>query len=94
MKSEPQSPGPNTEAVPPMPELPADGSNPAPVVYKQGVIYTPRKKRSFRALTNRGDNYSEKFKAWGGHIPTRDSWMTVVKEIEDSSQLCHSGDRC
>ena len=69
-----------------MPELPADGSNPAPVVYKQGVIYTSRKQKSFRALTKRGDNYSEKSKAWGGHTPTREAWETVVKAIADNSK--------
>ena len=36
-----------------VPKLPSDGSNPAPVKYNGGVIYT-------RPLRTRGDTYSEK----------------------------------
>ena len=40
-----------------MPRLPSDGSNPAPVKYNGGVIYTSQKASSFRTLTTRGDNF-------------------------------------
>ena len=43
-----------------MPKLPSDGSNPAPVNYNGGVIYTSIKASAFRPLTTRGDKYSEK----------------------------------
>ena len=43
-----------------MPRLPSDGSNPAPVKYNGGVIYTSRKSSCFRPLATRGDKYSEK----------------------------------
>ena len=43
-----------------MPKLPSDGSNPAPVKYNGGVIYTSIKSSAFRPLTTRGDKYSEK----------------------------------
>ena len=65
-----------------MPRLPSDGSNPKPVKYWGGVIYTARKSGKFRALRNRGDNYSETSAAWGSVKPSKDAWQKCVKAIE------------
>lgn len=45
--------------------LPSDGSNPAPVHYKTGVIYTSRKQGCFRSLRVRGDNWTGVSATWG-----------------------------
>ena len=60
----------------------ADGSNSAPVHYKGGVIYCAFAQRAFRALTTRGDNYSEKMATWKSTKPSVEAWAKVVKEIE------------
>ncbi len=65
-----------------MPRLPSDGSNPKPVKYWGGVIYTVRRTRQFRALRKRGDSYSESSSAWGGEKPSKDAWQKCVKAIE------------
>ena len=69
-----------------MPKLSKDGANPAPVLYKNGVIYTSRKAFAFRALAIRGDRYSETSKAWKGDKPTTESWASAVKSIDDKSK--------
>ncbi|CAK0808823.1 unnamed protein product, partial [Prorocentrum cordatum] len=43
-------PIPKSKLMGDMPSLPKDGSNPPPVAYKQGIIYTSVKLRRFRAL--------------------------------------------
>ena len=53
-----------------MPILRKDGSNPAPV-YKAGVIYTSRRSKRFRAVTTRGDMYSESGFPWTCEQPTK-----------------------
>ena len=70
-------------ASPKMPALPKDGSNPAAVHYKGGVIYTSRKARSFRALTIRHDKYSEKNRSWGSDKPSGSAWKAVVDAIDE-----------
>ena len=65
-----------------MPRLPSDGSNPKPVHYWGGVIYTARRTKQFRALRKRGDSYSESSAAWGGEKPSKDAWQKCVKAIE------------
>ena len=55
-----------------MPKLPSDGSNPAPVKYNGGVIYTSIKSSTFRPLTTRGDKYSEKSMVkWKAQKPSK-----------------------
>jgi hypothetical protein len=57
--------------------------NPQAVNYKQGVIYTSIKTRRFRALTRRGDNYSEKSATWGKDETV--AWSKCIKAIDDAA---------
>ena len=66
-----------------MPSLPADGSNPRPIHYWGGIIYTAAQAKKFRALKERGNNYSEASASWGGPKPTKAAWTKVVKSIAD-----------
>ena len=66
-----------------LPKLPSDGSNPAPVKYTGGVIYTSQKARSFRTLTTRGDNYYEKPNSkWKAKKPSQVEWRTAYSHID------------
>lgn len=65
-----------------MPKLSPDGSNPEPVRYNGGIIYTAQSKKKFRALKVRGDAYTEASAAWGGAKPSKDAWAKCVKAIE------------
>ena len=59
-----------------MPKLPRDGSDPAPVKYNGGVIYT-------RPLTTRGDKYSEKSCAkWKAKKPSIAEWIAAYTHID------------
>ncbi|CAK0899644.1 unnamed protein product [Prorocentrum cordatum] len=49
-------PIPKSKIMSAMPSMPKDGSNPPPVVYKQGIIYTNRKAFRFRAPRERGNS--------------------------------------
>jgi len=62
--------------------LPSDGSNPPPVLYKGGILYTSRKAMKFRALTEKGNKYSETQRSWGGDKPSKDAWQSCVTAIE------------
>ena len=68
------------------PKLPADGTNPKPVLYKNGIVYTSWRTKSFRALTQRGDNYSECSKAWCGNKQTLEAWSFCVKKIDEQNK--------
>ena len=54
-----------------MPILRKDGSNPAPVYNKAGVIHTSRRSKRFRAVRTRGDMYSESGFPWTCEQPTK-----------------------
>ena len=69
-----------------MPKVPKDGSNPSPVLYKQGIIYTSAKSKRFRALSNRADVYTESSRAWGADEPNKDAWAAAVKSIDDKTK--------
>jgi len=73
---------PKTEILKRMPKLPADGSNPPPVHYNGGVIYTSRSVKRFRALRARGDKYSEQGAAWSAPSTMASAWKTVVHGID------------
>ena len=80
-------PTPASSIMSSMPKLPSDGSNPPPVLYKKGVIYTSIKEKRFRAMTVRGDRYSEirGGMAWGkGAKPTKEHWKNAVRAIDAS----------
>ena len=63
-------------------KLPQDGSNPPPVPYKSGIIYTSVASKRFRALQNRTDVFTEKSRAWGSDKPTQHAWEAAVKAID------------
>ena len=69
-----------------MPKLNKDGSSPDPVFYKGGVIYTAVNGKKLRALKVRGENYTEKSKAWGQRTPSKEAWCAVVKAIDDNTK--------
>jgi len=68
-----------------MPKMPADGSNPLPVHYNGGVIYTSRSIQKFRALRKRGDKYSEKGAGWSPHShgTQAKAWKVAVASIDE-----------
>ena len=72
---------------PSMPSLPKDGSNPKPVNYWGGIIYTARAAKKFRALKVKGDTYTEASASWGGDKPSKASWDKCLIAIKDH----HSG---
>ena len=64
-------------------KLPSDGSNPAPVHYKKGVIYTSRKSGCFRSLRVRGDRYTGFPASWGAtKKPSKETWEKAVSAID------------
>ena len=63
-------------------KLPQDGSNPPPVAYKGGIIYTSVASKRFRALQDRTDVLTEKSRAWGSDKPTQHSWEAAVAAID------------
>jgi hypothetical protein len=73
---------PKSKILSAMPALNKDGSSPDPVFYNGGVIYTAVNGKKFRALKERGDNYTEKSKVWGQDTPSKASWSTVVEAID------------
>ena len=77
-------PVPKSKILDAMPSLPKDGSNPPPVAYKQGIIYTSVKTKRFRALKTRGDAYSEFSRGWGGPKPNKEAWASAVQAVEKS----------
>jgi len=66
---------------------PADGdSNPTPVHYKGGVVYTVVKSKLFRALAVRGDRYTERSASWaptGKHGSLPAAWKFAINYIEN-----------
>ena len=77
---------PGTQILRAMPSVPKDGSNPSPVLYKKGIIYTSLKSKRFRALSDRFDVYTENSRAWGAAKPTAAAWASAVKSIDDRTK--------
>ena len=67
-----------------LPKLAKGGGNPPPVRYNGGVIYSSMATKAFRALTTRGDNYSEKGAKWKSHKPTMVAWKKCVAHIDNA----------
>ena len=66
------------------PKLPAGAeSNPPPIYYNGGAIYTSVKVKRFRALGERGNNYSETSAGWGpqSHGSEAKAWTVAVESI-------------
>ena len=74
---------PKSKILKAIPALPKDGSAPKPVKYWGGIIYTAIKAEKFRALKERGNNYSEASASWGGSKPSKEAWVKCVKAIEN-----------
>ena len=73
---------PKSKILKAMPTIPKDGSSPKPVKYWGGIIYTAIKAKKFRALKERGNNYTEASASWGGSKPSKEAWVKCVKAIE------------
>ena len=73
---------PKSKILKAMPHIPKDGSSPKPVRYWGGVIYTAIKAKKFRALKERGNNYTEASASWGGSKPSKEAWVKCIKAIE------------
>ena len=69
------------KATPNMPTMPGDGSNPRPVHYWGGIIYTARASKKFRALRVKGNTHTESSASWGGEKPNKAAWLKCVQAI-------------
>ena len=54
-----------------------------PVHYSGGVIYTVQKQRTFRALRERGDGYTESSSTWGKKRTAEEAWARCVMAINE-----------
>ena len=73
---------PKSQIMKARPKMPSDGSNPLPVHYNGGVIYTSRSVAKFRALRKRGDKYSEYGAGWKVHGTQPAAWKAAVSSID------------
>ena len=60
-------------------------TNPPPVHYGGGVIYTDVKRNKFRALKIRGDRYSEKSAGWSKSKPKSTAWKECIQAIDEKN---------
>ena len=76
---------PKSKIMSAMPRQTADGSNPDPVSYNGGVIYTSQNIKKFRALRLRGDRYTEKAHGWTPktHGTMKKAWASAVQCIDE-----------
>ena len=63
-----------------MPKDTLDGTNPPPVNYLQGVIYTCQTQKKFRGLRVRGNPYTEKTASWINQTKAA-AWKQVTCSI-------------
>ena len=66
--------------------IPADttpGTNPAPIWYRQGIIYTVQGEKKFRGLRVRGDKNTGKSSQWGASKTKEEAWKTVVLALDE-----------
>ena len=64
-----------------MPADTKDGSNPAPVPFLSGIIYTQQKLHKFRGLRVKGDRYTEASSTWGSKRTKPEAWEFVTEAI-------------
>ena len=64
-----------------MPPDTADGSNPKPVAFIKGVIYTEQNHKKFRGLKIRGDRYTETSSTWGTKRTKAEAWGIVTSAM-------------
>ena len=73
----------STKSMPP--DTP-DGSNPSPVPYLKGVIYTEQNHKKFRALKIKGDRNTESSSTWGTKRTKDEAWGIVTRAIRSHSK--------
>ena len=81
-----QEPISKSKIIQSMPKGTDDGSNPKPVEYMQGKIYTVQRQHKFRCLKVKGDRYSEKSAVWGKRLNKKQAWKACVTAIEDHAK--------
>ena len=64
-----------------MPADTKDGSNPSPVPFLSGIIYTEQKRHKFRGLRVKGDRYTEASSTWGSKRTKPEAWQFVTDAI-------------
>ena len=69
-----------------MPPDTPDGSNPSPVPYLKGVIYTEQNHKKFRALKIKGDKNTESSSTWGTKRTKDEAWGIVTRAIRSHSK--------
>ena len=72
---------PDIKKKPAMPADTKDGSNPAPVPFLSGIIYTDLKRHKFRGLKVKGDRYTEASSTWGSKRTKPEAWKFVIDAI-------------
>ena len=72
---------PDIKKKPAMPADTKDGSNPAPVPFLSGIIYTDLKRHKFRGLKVKGDRYTEASSTWGSKRTKPEAWEFVTDAI-------------
>ena len=72
---------PDIKQKPAMPADTKDGSNPAPVEFLSGIIYTEQKRHKFRGLRVKGDRYTEASSTWGSKRTKPEAWEFVTEAI-------------
>jgi hypothetical protein len=84
-KSEKQEPveatAANVAKMLPAKSFPTSGTNPPPVLYNGGVIYTSIKEQKFRALGVRGDRYTETGASWK-KVGIPEAWKFAYNSID------------
>ena len=80
---------PSSKVLQARPKLPGDGSNPPPVYFNGGAIYTSCKVNRYRALGCRGDNYSETSVGWNVHGSQAKAWAVAVESINKYQKNIH-----
>ena len=69
-----------------MPPDTPDGSNPSPVPFLQGVIYTEQNHKKFRGLKIKGDRNTESSSTWGTRRTKAEAWGIVTSAIRSYSK--------
>ena len=72
---------PDMKKMPAMPADTKDGSNPSPVPFLSGIIYTDLKRHKFRGLKVKGDRYTEASSTWGSKRTKPGAWEFVTDAI-------------
>ena len=69
-----------------MPPDTPDGSNPPPVPYLKGVVYTEQNHKKFRGLKIKGDRNTESSSTWGTKRTKDEAWGIVTRALRSHSK--------